>query len=349
LAERLGDDERLRRVLWGQCTVEHNRCDLGAAQRTAEELVRRGQARGDLRASTFGYRSMGCVLAHAASFEEARRALEKVAEVGARAGPAAFTDHVYDPVVTSRAYLARCLLHAGYPDEHERVLARALADTAASGHAPALGYVLFQAAELGVEGRDPRAARVNVEYLIPLAREHGFTLWLAMAEAIEGWVAAEKGEPVDASVKVRRGLSVYEAHGVVLMQPFLLAMLGAVLGRAGRPDEALQALETGVRLVEDKGEAIWAPELHRLRGEMLLALSRHAEAETSYARSLDIARAQAAKLAELRAATSLARLWARQDRRQPAVDLLAPVYAWFTEGFDTPDLQEAQALLDELR
>jgi class 3 adenylate cyclase len=162
LAERLGDDERLRRVLWGQCTVEHNRCDLGAAQRTAEELVRRGQARGDLRASTFGYRSMGCVLAHAASFEEARRALEKAAEVGARAGPAAFTDHVYDPVVTSRAYLARCLLHAGYPDEHERVLARALVDTAASGHAPALGYVLFQAAELGVEGRDPRTAQLNV-------------------------------------------------------------------------------------------------------------------------------------------------------------------------------------------
>ena len=132
---------------------------------------------------------------------------------------------------------------------------------------------------------------------------------------------AEEGDPGDAAARVQRGLGVYEAQGVLLMQPFLLAMLGAVLGRAGRPDEAVQALDAGIRLVDEKGEAIWAPELHRLKGDMLLASLDQAEA--SYLRSLDIARSQEARLAELRAATSLARLWAGQGERQRAVDLLA--------------------------
>ncbi len=252
-------------------------------------------------------------------------------------------------LVTRGAYLARCLLHMGYPDQHARVLARALVDTTASGHPPALGYVLFQAAELGVEARDPHTARVQLERLIPLAREKGYALWLTMAEAIEGWCLAEEGEPAEASAKVRRGLAVYESQGILLMQPFLLAILGHVLGREGRKCEALQALEAGLRLVDDKGEAIWAPELYRLKGEVLLASPRHAEAEASFARSLEVARGQGARLAELRAATSLARLWAGQGKQQRAIDLLTPTYTWFTEGFGTPDLRDARELLGELR
>jgi predicted ATPase len=110
----------------------------------------------------------------------------------------------------------------------------------------------------------------------------------------------------------------------------------------------LAAVDAGLAAVADDGETIWEPELHRLKGDMLLVSARHAEAEASYARSLEVARSQEARLAELRAATSLARLYARQDDRQRAADLLTPVHAWFTEGFDTPDLKDAAALMAAL-
>ena len=224
----------------------------------------------------------------------------------------------------------------------------ALADAAASGQAPGLAYVLFQAAELGVEQRDPQRRPARVDRLIPLAREQGYALWLAMAEAIEGWVAGRGGRAWRRRRQGQRcGLGVYEAQGVLLMQPFLLAMLGAVLGRAGparrgRPG-ARRRHPAGRR--EGRGDlgAGAAPP----QGRHAARFSRD-QAEASYLRSLEIARSQGARLAELRAATSLARLWAGQGERQRAVDLLAPVHAWFTEGFDTPDLRDAASLLAEL-
>jgi predicted ATPase len=350
LCGRTGDESHLHRVLWGQSVVQHNRPELQAALQTAAELLRHGEERDDLRAATMGHRQLGNTLTHLARFAEARRHLEQAAELGIRAGPTAFADHVYDPVVASRAYLARCLLHTGHPDQQERMIARTLAEAERSGHMPGLAFVLFQAAELGVERRDPRAARTNLGRLIPLAREQGFVLWLAMAGAIDGWIMAEEGEHAGACAKIQDGLATYEAQGVRLVRPFLLAMLGAALGRVGRPDEALAALDAGLALAAEKGEVIWEPELHRLKGGMLLASSSDskAEAENSYARAIEVARGQEARLAELRAATSLARVWAEGGERRRARDLLAPVHAWFTEGFKTPDLKAATALVGAL-
>ena len=351
LCERLGDGQRLLKVLWGQTTVQYLRSKLAQALESATELLRQGQERDDPRAITIGHRSSGHILTHLARFELARRHLEQASEFGARAGASAFADHVYDPVITGRTYLARCLLHSGYPDRSVATLTDAVDTAERSGHLPTLGFAVFQAAELGFERRDPRAARAALDRLIPLAREQGYTLWLAMADALHGWVSAEDGEDDAAcAAAVRDGLHRWEALGTRLMRPYLFAVLATTQGRIGHLDEALASIEAGLAAVMEGGEAIWAPELHRLRGEMLLACSRHdrAEAEASCARSLEIARGQDAKLAELRAVTSLARLWAGQGERWRAADLLSPAYAWFTEGFGTPDLRGARALLDEL-
>jgi class 3 adenylate cyclase/DNA-binding response OmpR family regulator/predicted ATPase len=351
LCERLGDAQRLLTVLWGQSTVQYVSSRLDQGLETATELLQLGQERDDPRAITLGHRQLGHILTHLARFGRARWHLEQASEFGALTAASAFADHIYDPVTTGRAYLARCLLHSGYPDRAAGTLTDAISTAERSGDLPTLGFVVLQAAELGFERRDPRATQTALDRLIPLAREHGYTLWLAMADALHGWVRAEEGDDDAACTAVRDGFRRWEALGTGLLRPYLFAILATTQRRVGRVGEALASIEAGLAAVMDGGEAIWAPELHRLRGEMLLVRSGHdgAEAEASYVRSLEIARGQDAKLAELRAATSLACLWAGQGERRRAVDLLSPAYAWFTEGFSTLDLRDARTLLDEPR
>ena len=150
--------------------------------------------------------------------------------------------------------------------------------------------------------------------------------------------------------QLREGMAAWEALGGGLWRPTLLALLAEVYGRTGQVEKGLGVLAEALTLVDTTGERWYAAELHRLQGALWLSQSadKSAEAETCFHKALEVARDQRAKAWELRTATSLARLWQHQGKRQQAHDLLAPVYAWFTEGFDTPDLQEAKALLDEL-
>ncbi len=149
---------------------------------------------------------------------------------------------------------------------------------------------------------------------------------------------------------MRQGLTAWRASGAELFVPYFQALLSEGYGTLDQVEEGLEALQEGLEVMDRTGEHWWQAEVHRLKGALLLhqAVPDAAQAETCFHQALDIARQQHATSLELRAATSLARLWQAQDKRQDAYDLLAPVYNWFTEGFDTADLQEAKALLDEL-
>jgi predicted ATPase len=150
---------------------------------------------------------------------------------------------------------------------------------------------------------------------------------------------------------MHQALTAYRATGLAQYQVWFLALLSEVQGTYGQSVQGLEGIAEALTLVgREEGERCWAPELHRIKGELLLAQSsdNHSAVEACFHHALDIARSQQAKSWELRAATSLARLWQQQGKRQEAYDLLAPVYNWFTEGFDTVDLQEAKTLLDEL-
>src|SRR5207248_7964948 len=150
--------------------------------------------------------------------------------------------------------------------------------------------------------------------------------------------------------KISQGLTAYHAAGAELCRPYFLALLAEVHGTLGQPETGLTMLTEALTLVDTTGERWYESEIYRLKGELLLQQSsdNQAEAESCFHKALAIARNQQAKSFELRTATSLARLWQQQRKRQEAHDLLAPVYAWFTEGFDTADLQDAKALLDIL-
>ena len=149
---------------------------------------------------------------------------------------------------------------------------------------------------------------------------------------------------------MREGLA---ATSGVVARPYFLALLAEGQGRSGQVDAGLRTLTEALTLVETHGERLWEPELHRLQGELLLrrgdgGRESGSEPEACFARALAVARSQQAKVLELRTAMSLARLWQRQGKHAEARELLAPLYGWFTEGFDTADLQEARALLDAL-
>jgi predicted ATPase len=167
---------------------------------------------------------------------------------------------------------------------------------------------------------------------------------------MQGWAQVAQGQDVEGLAQMRHGLAALRATGASLRLPYYLALLAEACGRTGQVAEGLTLLAEALAQAHKAGESWTEAELHRLKGELLLSLSadNHTEAEGCLHQALAVARHQQAKSLELRAATSLARLWQSQDKRQDAYGLLAPVYTWFTQGFDTADLQEARALLEEL-
>jgi predicted ATPase len=198
--------------------------------------------------------------------------------------------------------------------------------------------------------RDVQAAQAQAEAAMTLARDQGFPYWLATGTILRGWALVEQGKCAEGLAEIRQGLAAYQTTGSALEWPHFLALLAEAYGKGGQADEGLHALAEALAAVEKTGEQFYEPELYRLKGELVLALAadKQPEAEACFQQALTVARQQEAKLLELRAAMRLGRLWQRQGKRAEARELLAPIYDWFTEGFDTTDLQEAKALLDEL-
>jgi predicted ATPase len=198
--------------------------------------------------------------------------------------------------------------------------------------------------------REERCTQERAEAALILATEQGFLYYMAFDSILRGWVLAHQGRAQEGIEQINQGLIALRATGAELLRPYYLALLAKAHGTMRQPEEGLTALAEALTLVDTTGERWYAPELYRLKGQLLLQQSsdNSTEAETCFHDALAIARNQQAKSFELRAVTSLARLWQQQGKRQEAQDLLAPVYHWFTEGFDTADLKEAKALLHEL-
>jgi predicted ATPase len=198
--------------------------------------------------------------------------------------------------------------------------------------------------------RDVSAVHEQADAAITLATEQGFPLWMAWGTSVRGWALAMQGQGEEALAQGRQGIAATLATGTAILVPYFCTLLADACDHLGHPEEGLQALAEAHTLVEQQEERWWEAEIHRLRGVLLLRQpgTPQAEAEAWLQRALDVARRQEAKSLELRAAMSLARLWQQQGKRAEARDVLAPIYGWFTGGFDTADLQEAKVLLEEL-
>jgi predicted ATPase len=198
--------------------------------------------------------------------------------------------------------------------------------------------------------REGQAVKEQAEALVTLSTEQGCALNAAQGTILRGWALAEQGQSAEGIAQMRQGIAGWRATGAELSVPYWSALLAEAYGQAGQAEAGLRVLAEALTAVHKTGDRHHEAELYRLKGELLLqqATGSDDEAETCLHQALDIARHQQAKSLELQAAVSLSRLWQRQGKRAEAHALLAPVYGWFTEGFDTADLQEARALLEAL-
>ena len=257
-----------------------------------------------------------------------------------------------DPAIAALSVELLALWCLGYPDRaSERGLA-ALSMAPTVAHPFSLCRPLFYEARLRVQRREPEPMAARTKAYLAVAREQGFASDCTIGSMLEiwhdAWVTGQCGD--DRVEAFRSALAELLRMGMLLKVGNWHILLAECLEKRGNTDEALTALEAAVVHFECTGDATWEPEVHRLIGDLLLRRNPSApdRPEVSYRRAIERARSQEAKSWELRAATSLARLWRDQGKPAEARELLAPVYGWFAEGFDTLDLKEAKALLDEL-
>jgi predicted ATPase len=199
--------------------------------------------------------------------------------------------------------------------------------------------------------RERHAAQERAEAAMVLCTEQGFAYYLAWATIIQGWTLAEQEQAEEGIARMHQGLTALRVTGGMLRLPYYLALLAEVYGKAGQTEVGLALLREALAVVPATAEHWWEAELYRLQGELLLQASTRQtwpEAEENFHQALSVARHQQAKSLELRAAMSLGRLWQQQGKCDATRELLAPLYGWFSEGFETADLQEAKALLDAL-
>jgi len=238
----------------------------------------------------------------------------------------------------------------GYPDQAVASIQAALALAQQLAHPLTLAIALNMAAILHHLCREALLTQARAEAGMTIATEQGFPVQMANATPLQGWALAACGRGTEGIMQIRQGLAASQAIGTVRDRPYHLALFAEVSAQVGQTTEGLEALAEALVTLPKSGARWWEAELYRLRGELLLqhAVAQPGEAEACFQQALAVARRQQAKSLELRAAMSLARLWQHQGKRTEAHQLLAEVYGWFTEGFDTADLQEAKALLEAL-
>jgi predicted ATPase len=255
-----------------------------------------------------------------------------------------------DAGVVCRTLDAVTLWLLGYPDQGLTQSQKALALAQQIAHPLSLSFAVGNTAILHQLRREVCAAQAYTAAAMRTSLERQSPQWQAMSALLQGWVLVQQGQAQEGSEQLTQGLTDWRASGAEIARPYWLMRIAEAHGMLGAPAAGLTVLTEALALVDKTGERLYESELYRLKGVLLLQQSsdNQAEAESCFHHALNITRNQQAKSFELRAATSLARLWQQQGKRQEAHDLLAPVYNWFTEGFDTLDLMDAKALLDEL-
>lgn len=262
--------------------------------------------------------------------------------------------HLYgqDPKVAALAFRAVSLWLLGYPDQARGCSRESIALGEESGHPTTRALALYFATMLRQYCREAKAVQECAEATAAIGTEHGLSLWQANGQVMRGWALAEQGLWSDGIAELRQGMDAWLATGAETHRTYFLGLLAESLGKGGQVDEGLNVLADGLAMMHTTGTVFYGAELHRLQGEFLLLQNpsgaAQQAAEECIRRALAMARGQQAKSLELRAAMSLARLYQRANRRPEARILLSECYAWFSEGFDTSDLRQAKALLEEL-
>jgi predicted ATPase len=241
------------------------------------------------------------------------------------------------------------LWYLGYPDLGLQKSQESLALATELSLPFSVGFALGNITECHVLRREGQLAGERAEAMMNLGTEKGFPLWFANGMKGRGWALAEQGQVQEGITQMRQGMATLRTIGQGFGRPLSLGLLAEAYGNIGQAEEGLSLLTEALAEVDKTEARRHEAELYRLKGELMLAQSSvQKEAEECFLKAIEIAQRQQAKSLELRATVSLARLWQQRGKKAEAHKLLSEIYNWFTEGFDTKDLQEAKALLEEL-
>src|SRR6266545_3022278 len=364
LCRQLGETPQLFPVLRGLYVFYSARAEYQTARGLAKQLLTLAQRVQDPALLLGAHFSLGQTLYFLGELTSAREHLEQ--------GIALYDPQQYrslawaggHPAVSCLSFVASALWALGYPDQALKRNQEALTVAQELSHPFSLAMALQSAVSLHQQRREGQASQELVEALIVLSTEHGFPSYLALGTIGRGWALAEQGKVEEGIAQIHQGIAAWRVIGAEAFRPFHLGLLTEAYRRAGQIEEGLTVLAEALDIAHKTG-AVGEGALYRLKGQLTLQQSKvpsprskvktsldkskvEQEAEECFWKAIEIARKQQAKSLELRAVMSLGRLWQQQGKRAEARQILAEIYGWFTGGFDTKDLQEAKALLEEL-
>jgi predicted ATPase/DNA-binding winged helix-turn-helix (wHTH) protein len=351
LCQQIGETPQLFPTLRGLWLFYSSRGALATARELGAQLVQQAQYEADPVPLLEAHEALGTTLFHLGEYAAARMHYEQVmARTNLTVQPALARCRGAVLGVTCLAHAALTLWCLGYPAQAVQRSQEALRLAQALAHPHSLAVVQFWAASLQHRRREAAAVQAQTDALLTLATAQGFPLWAGLGTCLRGWALAMQGQGEAGMAQLRQGIAAVLATGQELARPLYLVLLAEVMGYAGQVAEGLCLLTEALTAFETSGRGDALAEVYRIQGELLLrqAIPDVPLAQACFQQACAVARHQQAKSWELRAATSLSRLWLQQGKRTAAYDLLAPIYGWFSEGFETADLQEAQALLAEL-
>jgi predicted ATPase len=348
LAHETGQSAELFPTVWGSWLVAWSRGDAPTAGRLVDELFDIARSQGDPELMLQAYHAAWPMVMSKGDFGKAWRQIEAGLAIYRRDAHAhhARLHGGHDPGTCG--YVIGALIRAatGYPNHALKLIEQGLTLARDLAHPPTLAHALWFAAEVRQLRREPTAVRAIADALFPVVSEHGSAVGVANATMRRGWAQTQQGEVDEGLAALRSGLIAWRATGSKFHLPYRLARAADAFRVAGLADEGLCLVAEALEYAEHNEDHWFSAELHRLRGELLLLTHGQShEIEACYRQALAVARSQGARLLELRAATSLARLWRSLGRHDDAHGLLVPAYSSFSEGVDLADLREAKALL----
>jgi predicted ATPase len=350
LCGQVGETLQILPTLRGLWRSYQSRGALRTAQELGEQLHRLAQRAATPMHLLEAHDALGYILFLLGEYAAARTHLEQgITLIDPAVQRVLVLRHGEAPGVRCLAVAALTQWCLGYPAQAVQRSQEALALAQALAHPFSLAVAQHWAAYLHHHQREAPAVQAQAESLLSLTTTQGFTLWTGFGIFWRGWALAVQGQDEAGMAQMRQGLAVVLATGQTLARSFLLVLLAEAAGHVGQVEEGLRLLVEARAAIEVSGRDGLLAEAYRLQGELLRQTVLDAtQVEACFHQALTIARRQQAKSWELRAAMSLSRLWQQQGKRAEARDLLAPIYGWFTEGFDTADLQDAKALLEAL-
>jgi predicted ATPase len=372
LCQSVGETSQLFSVLGGLWSFYGIRGDLLTSHELAEQRMRLAQNVQDPTFLLDAYRTLGMSLFWRGKFASARAHVEQsIAFYDSQQHNSHSFLSLQEPKMHCLSFTAWSLWFLGYPDQALARMSDALALAQEYPDSYGQAWALLVSSEIHEHRREAQLTLERAAASTALATKLGFPSILAMGTIMRGWALARQGQGEEGIAQIRQGITAWRTMGVELQGPHSLSLLAEAYEKVGQIEEGLTVLAEALTMVNKNGERGWEAELYRLKGELLLHPSRvgiahqnvslievgavgrahpteEDKAEACFLKAIEIAQRQQAKSWELRASTSLSRLWQQQGKIKQAHKVLSRIYNWFTEGFNTKDLQEAKALLDSL-